>query len=290
MTSSQIQIDQGKCNQCGLCATECVSGVIQLREAKVVVVEPAWCNRCSHCVAVCPTGAVLNSGLTGSPDRPIAKDQLNPAAYREIVMSRRSVRWYRPEPPAREEIEDLLDLARFSPTASNTMDVGYIVITDRELIKKIGQDIFRLGFRLTKILGKPWGRPLFWLLQALTGSRTLDTYLARFDLYQQWTTTGRNLITHNAPVLIVIHGPKKGRFTRENCAIAAANITNYAHAKGLGACYIGLISLAMDRSKKLTARLGVPQDRRGYLALTLGRPVHHYRQVPIRPLASVDWR
>lgn len=285
-----IRIEEEKCNRCGWCVKECVSGVLQIRSERVEAVEPSWCNRCSHCVAVCPTGAVVNEGLSGDPARLIAKDRLDPAAYREIVMTRRSVRWYQPGPLPREELQDLLDLARYSPTASNTMDVGYIVITDRDQIKKIGEKVFHLVVRIGSHLEKPWGRLLFWFYQHVSGNRNLGLYLERLALYEEWTKNGRNLITHNAPALVILHGPEHERFARENCAIAATNLVNYAHAKGLGTCYIGFLVMALSKSKKFRAGLGVPPGRQGYMVLTLGRPVHQYRNTPIRPEAPVSWR
>lgn len=286
----EIKIDETKCSQCGLCAKECVSGVIRWVAGKAQVVEPSWCNRCSHCVAVCPAAAVIHEGLTGEAPRPIRKDRLDPAVYQEIVMTRRSVRWFQPEPLNREEIENLLDLARYSPTASNTMDVAYIVITDRELIRRTGQKIFRLAEKWKERLEKPWLRPFLRLAQRSAGRRNLFLYLERLGLYQEWTRAGRDLITHHAPLLIIIHGPKNDRFSPENCAIAAANLTNYAHALGLGTCYIGFLVLALERSKKLRRQLGLPPGRKAGLVVALGRPLHRFQNTPRRPAPLITWK
>ncbi|HUT55739.1 MAG TPA: nitroreductase family protein [bacterium] len=289
MPRFSIRIDAEKCTRCGLCVKDCVSGCIQLENDAPVPRHPEWCNLCSHCVAVCPAGAVEHGGLSGQGTRPIERKRLDPECYREIALTRRSVRHYKDEPVDRELIAEILDLAAYSPTASNTMDVGYTVITDREAIARTAASVFRTSLKLRAALDKPWGKALFWIINRANPTGNLGLYLERLDMYKSWTESGRDLVLHHAPALILIHGPKKGRFVRENCAIASTNIINYAHAKGLGTCYIGFMSLAMDWNKKLAPRLGVPPGRKPYLALALGRPAIKYSNTPIRPPATVTW-
>jgi nitroreductase/NAD-dependent dihydropyrimidine dehydrogenase PreA subunit len=289
MSPFTIRIDHEKCTDCGLCAEDCVSACMLMIDGKAVPANPQWCNRCSHCVAVCPAEAVIHEGLKGAGSRAIINDRIDADCYREIVMTRRSVRWYKPDQVPKEELEQILNLANYSPTASNTMDVGYSVITDKEFIDETGRKIFALSEKLKRVVEKPGGKAIARVIDLLSPG-SVTRYLDRYGIYKSWTDSGRNLITHNAPVLIVIHGPKKGRFVRENCAIAAANITNYAHARGLGTCYIGFLSIVMDRSRKLEKNLGVPEGRKGYLALVMGRPAVKYSNVPVRPEAYVTWR
>ena len=289
MPSFSIRIDEDKCAECGLCAKDCVNCCIMMENDKPAVKNPQWCNRCSHCVAVCPVEAVVHEGLQGQAWRPVRREKLDPESCREIVMTRRSVRWYKPEPVAREEIEDILNLAAYSPTASNTMDVAYSVITDRELIQKTGRKVFATAEKIEAALHKPWGKAIYRVIRLWAPQLNLDRYLDRFEIYKSWVREGRDMILHNAPALVVIHGPIKGRFVRENCGIAAANLTNYAHAKGLGTCYLGLLMVALDRSRKLATQLGVPKGRKACLALTLGRPDIKYQNTVIRPPASIAW-
>lgn len=284
-----IRIDETKCIECGSCARDCVSAVILQEGDKPLVKNPRWCNRCSHCVAICPSGAIDHDGLKGLEPRPIDREKLDPESYSEIVMTRRSVRNYKNEEVPADEIKRILDLANYSPTASNNMDVGYVVITDRELIKKTGAKIFGQGRSIKRIIDRPWGKPLLKLIELIYGKKTISRYVDRFDLYSQWVDAGRDMIAHNAPALIIIHGPEKNRFAQDDCAIAATNITNYAHARGLGTCYIGMLVVPMGRNKKLRKRMGVPDGRKAYTVLTLGVPAKKYRNTPIRPPANVSW-
>ncbi|MFZ1913488.1 MAG: 4Fe-4S binding protein [Dehalococcoidales bacterium] len=55
------EINQEKCNQCGLCVTVCTCGAIVMENRQVMIVETEDCHWCTNCEAVCPTGAVTCS-------------------------------------------------------------------------------------------------------------------------------------------------------------------------------------------------------------------------------------
>lgn len=53
------EIDQGKCNGCGLCISVCQGGgLVLVGDPVVMVVETELCDWCTMCEAVCPTGAI----------------------------------------------------------------------------------------------------------------------------------------------------------------------------------------------------------------------------------------
>jgi len=51
-----------KCTGCGMCATSCPAGAIEIKDGKSVVNE-ALCKGCGGCVATCPSGAVQQKHL-----------------------------------------------------------------------------------------------------------------------------------------------------------------------------------------------------------------------------------
>ncbi|MBS0013002.1 MAG: nitroreductase family protein, partial [Desulfobacterales bacterium] len=75
----------------------------------------------------------------------------------------------------------------------------------------------------------------------------------------------------------------------ENCNIAAADIMNYAHARGLGTCYIGFVTLALKYFPNLCRLAGLPRGRRAHACLTMGYPAHTYARIPSRRPRPVDW-
>ena len=52
-----IHIDEEKCNGCGLCATACHEGAIDIINGKAKLVRENFCDGFGDCLPGCPTGA-----------------------------------------------------------------------------------------------------------------------------------------------------------------------------------------------------------------------------------------
>ncbi|MCX5848915.1 MAG: nitroreductase family protein [Deltaproteobacteria bacterium] len=276
---------EDKCSECMLCVRDCVMGVWRIVDGKSKPVDVDLCNRCSHCVAVCPCDAIRHDSLEMDQISGVNRKNLNPDVYRDIILSRRSVRQFKNEPVPRGVIEQIIDLARYAPTASNNQNVGYIVVTDKRLIEETAKNIFGFTSRLYNKTKKGIGR-IFVNLTGLANNR----YLKVMDYAQkQNAETGRDFILHNAPVLILIHAPKNARFVSDDCNIAATTIINYAHALGLGTCLIGFMIMALRYSGRLRKKLGVPKNRRVHACLVMGYPAYKYTNTVSRKKPEVQW-
>ena len=53
-----IEIDQEKCNGCGLCAQACHEGAIGMVDGKARLLRDDYCDGLGDCLPVCPTGAI----------------------------------------------------------------------------------------------------------------------------------------------------------------------------------------------------------------------------------------
>jgi len=53
-----IEIDQEKCNGCGLCIDACHEGALQLVDGKAVLISDEYCDGLGDCLPQCPTDAI----------------------------------------------------------------------------------------------------------------------------------------------------------------------------------------------------------------------------------------
>ena len=53
-----IQIDEEKCNGCGLCASACQEGAIGIIEGKAKLFRDDYCDGLGNCLPACPTDAI----------------------------------------------------------------------------------------------------------------------------------------------------------------------------------------------------------------------------------------
>ena len=58
MVRKIIEIDENKCNGCGLCATACHEGAIGMVNGKAKLLRDDYCDGLGNCLPVCPTGAI----------------------------------------------------------------------------------------------------------------------------------------------------------------------------------------------------------------------------------------
>lgn len=53
-----VKIDEDKCTGCGLCATACAEGAIQIINGKARLVSDSYCDGLGACLGHCPEGAI----------------------------------------------------------------------------------------------------------------------------------------------------------------------------------------------------------------------------------------
>lgn len=58
MIRKMIRIDEEKCNGCGVCATACHEGAIEMIDGKAKLVREKFCDGFGDCLPGCPTGAI----------------------------------------------------------------------------------------------------------------------------------------------------------------------------------------------------------------------------------------
>ena len=83
-----IEIDEGRCSGCGLCAAACAEGAIRMIEGKAKLVSETFCDGLGACLGECPEGALTITERES--------EEFDPAAVEEHLASQGSV------PPLKE--------------------------------------------------------------------------------------------------------------------------------------------------------------------------------------------
>lgn len=285
----EIRIINDKCTRCMLCVKDCAAAVWQEDNGVPKAAFPEDCTLCSHCLCVCPANAIEHSGLDLLQIKKIDKALVNPDAYETVVRGRRSIRYYKDRPVSDELIQKVIGLSNHTPTATNSQNVSYIVITDKEILKKISQTIFGFSVKVFHFTQKFPGSLIYKFIRAFSWSEVIARYLDPMPYYMDETKKGRDLILHNAPALILVHAPRGENFSCENCNLAAANIMNFAYSLSLGTCYIGFLTLYLKHSKKLRRLVNIPENRMAYAALVMGVPAYRHTRTASRNNPKIEW-
>lgn len=146
----------------------------------------------------------------------------------EIIKKRKSIRAYQDKPLSKDIVNDILEAARHAPTARNQQELEYRVITNRELITRCSEAITRA------------------LEQENLSMKTPPNFRPNFF--------------YNAPLLILIIGPKDNHWINSDAALAVQNVMLYATSIGLGSCFIGMARFIM-KDKELCQELHISEDK-----------------------------
>ena len=272
---SLFTIDQEKCKRDGICVKECPIQVI-VREDKNAFPRPTddaeeLCVRCGHCVAVCPYGAFNLSMIPLDECPPMKKDLLpRSKAISHFLRSKRSIRQYKEKPIPRDMLEELINTARYAPTASNRQQVHWTVIEDPAMIQRLAAMVIDF----TKLM-----------LPTLTDKLMVQRIKRIVVAWER----GEDRILRKAPNLILVHAPSDLPFAETDCATALAYLELYAYALGLGTCWAGYFTTAAKFHAPLMEVLAFPSGHQCYGAVMIGYPKYRYKRIPQRNEATVSW-
>ena len=274
-----ITIDRNSCIQCGACADICYAGdVFEMKEDDPVVVHPEICRLCGHCVAVCPTDSLSHEKIP-IQDCPLIDQQQLPSIDMMITAfrARRSYRRYKDRPVPREMILELISHSRWIPTGYNRQFLDWIVMENKQSIKKLLQRVLEEVRHSAK-----HGRDASKYLGGLS--------VEDIDRLIELAVDKEKLFFFNAPVVLAGYCEKNSVCAREEATYAAYNITLVAERMGLGTCHIGSIHLLLEEFPHLQNDvLGIPDNRELQVLLTLGYPIWRFRRMVPRRMPNIKW-
>lgn len=260
-----ITVDADKCKKDGLCVLECPSGALELdAEGGPMAADPAVCNACGHCVAVCPHGALTNSRVEAVDPSVGVRENVRswpePAVVDGLLLGRRSIRAYKDKPVPRALVEELLDVSRHAPTASNVQEIRWIVTVDPAKVRELAG--------------------LTAAFFAQNGQRA--KYVSMWE-------RGRDYFLRGAPALAVVYTEGPMAFGAADCGIALTFMELAAVTRGLGTCWAGLLTFAANGDAAVRQALGLPEGHVVHGGLMLGYPKARFAGVPPRNPVQARW-
>jgi len=293
-----ITLNQEACNLCLLCQAICPNYVLSLKtgaeeKQKVELTYPDQCCECWQCVAICPRDALFSEGVRRGDFEQLASIEIPADAMRNVLLSRRSIRAYKPEAPPDAMIQRLLEAATHAATSSNGQTEGFLIIKDgkflAELESMVIEAIWNAGLKYME--GRTLNKLIIKFLTKKYGTEMVKQYRAYFLIikHRREHDELRGMIFRNAPLVIVAHGLKMNDLAQTNCALAIRNMEMLALTMGLGTSSVGFLTVAARKSRKINKFLGLPKDRTVFASMMLGYPQYKIKKVPARKPRDVRW-
>lgn len=274
------RIELENCIKCMKCVNDCPSNAIDIEEGSI----NDSCIHCGHCVAICPESTVF-------PDTdPIEKLQPGTVAgsdFQHLSASIRTCRSYQKKEVNAETLNLLIENMKHYPSASNARPIEIRAVKSGELIQKLNDRTAETLIKTIKLVTSSVLMPILKVLSPKMDLAKLNSYKKQFLAKH---TPGSSLVCHHAPLVMLFHAP----VTKYGMAAADAYIWStytsiHANTLGLGTCFNGFITNAMERSNSMRKEFGIPAGHQVYAALLLGHPKVKYINEAgrVKPKASL---
>ncbi len=271
---SLFAVDESKCTSCGACVEECPVKIIAM-SGKLPVPVPElveFCIDCGHCVTVCPYAALSHRAMSPSQCMAVpVRGGIDTARAETFMRSRRSIRSFKKTALAKEDIARLLDTARYAPSGHNSQPLSWTVITGRDPVRRLA------------------GLTADWMESVLQANPEMGKSL-NFDRITANWKLGMDVISRDAPHLLLCHADQANVIAPSAATIALAYLELAAHASGIGACWSGYTQYAAANFPPLREQLALPAGHVTLGAMLLGRPKYRYHRIPVRKEPGVEWR
>jgi nitroreductase/NAD-dependent dihydropyrimidine dehydrogenase PreA subunit len=269
-----ISIDKEKCTKCGKCKAVCPVSIIYMNDENYPQVSDdreQACINCGHCESVCPDHA-LTHRLT---QQTVLKDAYKFGAVdsekiENYFRSRRSMRNFLQKPVTREVWDKVMDVVRYAPTGTNSQRNQWIIISDKETIKKLGDATI------------DWMRKISESNTATSGGYN---FMGIVNSYER----GKDRICRNAPNLVISYGDNGYRLGAVDAIIATTHLEILLPNYGLGACWAGFLMMAFQYYPEMKKIVGLGDNDKVHAILMAGYPKFQYYREPVRNKPDIKW-
>ncbi|BBO72456.1 nitroreductase [Desulfosarcina alkanivorans] len=234
--------------------------------------DEAQCIACGHCVAVCPHGALRVTGVAIEDCPEIKKDLvLSRDQAGQFLRSRRSVRCFKDKAMDRGILKQLIETARYAPTASNAQNLQWTVIEGRDRLEPLSLETVN------------------WMNRVIDAHPDAPAAACFRPIVDRWAT-GYDGILRTARTLVVPPAPQESANGLVDLGIALAYLELAALPLGVGTCWAGLLRGAMPATPGLVASMGLPEGHTWFYPMMIGYPRFKYHRLPERKAPVIHWK
>jgi len=272
-------IDLEKCNRCLKCAKDCPSRAITIETGEIA----ETCIHCGHCVAICPEAAV-------SPDLgdilPLQQHSITSENFEKLTAGIRTCRSYMQKEIPDEILLELVENMKHYPSASNTRPIQITIVRTKEKVKLLNDMTAETLLKMFGFVTSPVVGGIIQLFAPSINIKGLKQYKTKF---LELRKTNDSLICHQAPAVLLFHGPASRLGMGEADANIWATYTSIlANTMGLGTCFNGFIKNAMGKKSKVNPKFDLPPNHKVYAALLVGYPKVKYQNETSRKSPEVE--
>ncbi len=255
------------CILCMKCVNDCPSNSIDIKTGNIA----STCIHCGHCVAICPESTIFPD--TGSI-HPLKSLTISPDDFKTLSAGLRSCRNYQKKEVPVDVLMALVENSKHYPSASNKRPLEITIVNTPGNVQKLNDYTYILLTKTLNLAITPLLSPFIRAFVPSINISELKQYKKRLLKKEK---TNRSIICHNAPAVLLFHGPvSKYSMEEADANIWATYTSLYAKTMGLGTCFIGFIVKAFERNKKMRQEFNLPQNHTVHAALTIGYPKIEY--------------
>jgi len=223
---------------------------------------------------VCSGDAIIHEHFPEGTVHEVQQDILpTPESLMELIRSRRSNRTITDREIPVAALSDIIEAARYAPTAENSRCIVVTLIENEKDIQAVEDATMIFFLRIAKVL-------MFPLLLPITKLCIRDLYNEVPELYrfEKLWSKGRRPCTCNGKALLVFSAPKDYGFGWQDCNLAYQNASLMAESHGVSQIYMGLVQGAFKffRCSKVSKLLHLPTGHQMYALMSLGMPAFRY--------------
>jgi nitroreductase len=204
---------------------------------------------------------------------------ISPGQLEHNLRTGRSIKAYKDQPVDRQVFEKTIDITRFSPTFHNTPTVHWIVVYEKDQLKRL----------------------VAMVLDFIRYIKKKESFIGQIDELSQLLSeyeSGTDSIAFGAPHMMVAHTPRENSIFKmidispaaADCISALAYMELILPSFGLGSCRARYFDLAVKLWPPLQNALGFPRSHQSCGALLVGYPRDTSQQAAVQEQPDITWR